>query len=134
MPDTSQSSTLFVDLPFLERPYGPEEEGVLVYYDGPLLVRLPAQGEHELLALAVPELPAAAWPMWVVALTPEQLEQLLQNRQTLLRTVLAAHAHWLIKDYGAISRHLELSPLEFSAIPKEWLPGDVFLQRNSVAA
>lgn len=128
------NQTLLIDLPFLERPYGPGEPDVFCYYDGPLLVRLPAQEGHEMLAMALPDIPGKAWPFLAFAVLPEQFQALLSDRCTLLHAVCQAQAHWLISDYGAVSRHLELEPLRFEDISEDWLPGDVFLYRKGRSA
>lgn len=114
------TQALKLDLPHAQRPYF--DEGVLLFYDGPLIFWLP-HPSRRLLAFAVP-LQEQQYPCLVVEVTDAQAEAFLSNQLSLQRLCLEANQAWHLPDYGA--GELILEPL--SAIPADWLPGDVMLK------
>lgn len=114
------NSRLDVVIPYDQRPGAPED--TLLYYDGPLLFWLPAEGRH-LLAVALPEGPHGPWPFLLAELSAPDAQALLSGQKTLQATVKDALGWWLMPDYDA--ERLEFRRL--TVVPAEWLPGDVVL-------
>lgn len=112
-------SSITIVTPQEQLPYS--GEGVLCFYDGPLLLWLP-HASLKLLAVALPE-EAGTWPFLVAELSGEQAEMLLVSQLTLQGAVLAAERCYFLENYGAMS--LQLAPI--LVVPDSWLPGDVYL-------
>lgn len=104
------------------RPYGYDNERVIIYYDGPMLFTLP----HETLTLLAWALPdeAGKWPFAVVSITPETFNELMSNKLTLRDAVTkGVLARYLLRDYDQEVLNLE----ELEEFPEDWLPGDLRL-------
>lgn len=107
-------------VPHAQRPFA--AEGVLMFYDGPLIFWLP-HPSLRLLAFAVLS-QEQAYPCLVVEVTAEQAQAFLANQLSARRLCLESQQAWHLPDYGA--DELILEPL--GSIPANWLPGDVMLQ------
>lgn len=118
--EPAAGAALDLDIPYALRPGAPHE--TLLYYDGPLLFWLPAEGRH-LLAVALLDGPHGAWPFLVAELSAQDAQALLSGQKTLQSAVKEALGWWLMPDYDA--ERLEFRRL--TEVPAEWLPGDVFL-------
>ena len=114
------TQALKLSLPHAQRPFF--GEGVLMFYDGPLIFWLP-HPSLRLLAFAVP-IQEQQYPCLVVEVTDAQAEAFLANQLSARRLCLQARQAWHLPDYGA--DELTLEPLV--SIPAHWLPGDVMLQ------
>ena len=112
--------TLKLALPHAQRPFF--GEGVLMFYNGPLIFWLP-HPSLRLLAFAVP-IQQQQYPCLVVEVSAEQAQAFLSNQISARRLCLEARQAWHLPDYGA--DELILEPL--AGIPVNWLPGDVMLQ------
>jgi hypothetical protein len=116
-PNPHTMTPLHIALPHEKRPFF--GGAVLMFYDGPQIFWLP-HDSRQLLAIGLPG-DAGQWPFLVVELTAEQARTLQSDETTLQAACMAACSKWVMRDYGADA--LELEPL--SAIPADWLPGDV---------
>jgi len=110
---------LSLSIPHAQRPYA--DEGVLMFYDGPLLFWLP-HTDHRLLAVSL-ETQDQRYPCLVVAVDAAQEKALLENQLTIRRVFGEARHAWRLADYGA--DELVAEPL--SRIEAVDLPGDVML-------
>ena len=96
-------------------------EGVLCYYNGPMLMWLDS-GMDRYLAVALDD-SAGPWPFLLARLDADAQEDLLAGRMTLRDAFTGRWPRLLLRDYGAPS--LVVEPVD--DVPEDWMPGDVCL-------
>lgn len=100
------------------RPYSPAE--TLLYYDGPLVFFLQAQGT-KYLAVALPESSRSPFPMLLTEITPEQACAIEAGKLRIRAAVEQGKAWFHLDDYDAP----ELELTRMSEVPAAWMPGDI---------